>query len=102
MNSVTKKSSNHPSVNIQETLRAGHRVRVFDYDPSKSHRPVFAEGSVRAVVSSPLPGFLLDCDMCTYYGRQGTTFAVPFYRDESDFPNRIVVLSENKEVATSV
>lgn len=82
-------------------MRPGQRIRAYDYDPALTHRPVYAEGVITACIASPLEGVEIECDRCTFYGREGSRFVVPYDRDVADFPGRIVLLSHSEHKVNS-
>lgn len=75
-------------------IAIGKKVRVYDYPIMNTARPVYAEGEVTRLIDSPFSGFVILCERCTYYGREGQEIAVPFQREIAEFEGRIHVLTE--------
>lgn len=72
-----------------DVILVGGRVRVYDYPIKNTARPVYAEGVVTEIIESPFKGFIMLCDLCSYYGREGQKIAVPFQRAIAEFEGRI-------------
>jgi hypothetical protein len=81
-------------VTLKRLFEVGQRIRAYDYNPLLVEgREVFLEGSVVGFVNAPFRAYVVECDICTGYGRVGKQINVPVAVAANEFDGRIIAIS---------
>jgi hypothetical protein len=81
-------------VKFEGLFEVGQRIRAYDYNPALVEgRQVFLEGCVVGIVNAPFRAYVVECDICTGYGRVGKQINVPMEVAANEFDGRIISIN---------